>query len=51
MNVMYRLVLIRSDYRDIDPRYGTLEDWDRLVCGIHDRNMKIMYTAAHCIKS
>ncbi|KAG2134183.1 glycoside hydrolase family 13 protein [Suillus bovinus] len=24
-----------SDYEDIDPRYGTLEDWDRLLEGVH----------------
>ena len=33
----------RSDYKDIDPRYGTLDDWDNLVKGIHDRGLKIMY--------
>ncbi|KAJ7581856.1 alpha amylase [Mycena floridula] len=31
-----------SDYRDIDPRYGTLEDWDNLLEGIHRRGMKLM---------
>ncbi|TDL15364.1 glycoside hydrolase family 13 protein [Rickenella mellea] len=31
-----------SDYRDIDPRYGTLDDWDMLVKGLHERGMKIM---------
>lgn len=31
-----------SDYRDIDPRYGTLGDWDRLLEGVHDRGMKLM---------
>ncbi|KAF9560644.1 glycoside hydrolase family 13 protein [Agrocybe pediades] len=31
-----------SDYRDIDPRYGTLEDWDALLKGVHDRGMKLM---------
>ncbi|KAF5312242.1 hypothetical protein D9619_003794 [Psilocybe cf. subviscida] len=31
-----------SDYCDIDPRYGTLEDWDRLLKGTHDRGMKLM---------
>jgi alpha-glucosidase len=24
-----------SDYKDIDPRYGTLEDCDRLIEGVH----------------
>ncbi|KAG6819769.1 maltose permease [Arthromyces matolae] len=31
-----------SDYRDIDPRYGTLEDWDRLLQGVHERGMKLV---------
>ncbi|KAJ7131246.1 glycoside hydrolase family 13 protein [Mycena epipterygia] len=31
-----------SDYRNIDPRYGTLEDWDNLLAGIHTRGMKLM---------
>ncbi|KLO11209.1 glycoside hydrolase family 13 protein [Schizopora paradoxa] len=31
-----------SDYCDIDPRYGTLQDWDRLVAEMHARNMKII---------
>ncbi|KAG5641407.1 hypothetical protein DXG03_005275 [Asterophora parasitica] len=31
-----------SDYRDIDPRYGTLSDWDNLLKGVHDRGMKLM---------
>jgi oligo-1,6-glucosidase len=35
----------RSDYRDIDPRYGTLADWDRLLSGVHTRGMKLMYTS------
>ena len=32
-----------SDYRDIDPRYGTLADWDKLLHGVHERGMKLMY--------
>ena len=32
-----------SDYRDIDPRYGTLGDWDKLLQGVHQRGMKLMY--------
>lgn len=32
-----------ADYRSIDPRYGTLDDWDRLIKGVHDRGMKLMY--------
>ncbi|KIJ36605.1 glycoside hydrolase family 13 protein [Sphaerobolus stellatus SS14] len=31
-----------SDYKAIDPRYGTLEDWDALAKGLHDRGMKIL---------
>ncbi|KAJ7150134.1 glycoside hydrolase family 13 protein [Mycena crocata] len=31
-----------SDYRNIDPRYGTLEDWDTLLAGVHGRGMKLM---------
>ncbi|KAF9463172.1 glycoside hydrolase family 13 protein [Collybia nuda] len=31
-----------SDYRDIDPQYGTLADWDNLIKGVHDRGMKLM---------
>ncbi|KAI0684457.1 glycoside hydrolase superfamily [Cytidiella melzeri] len=31
-----------SDYQSIDPRYGTLEDWDRLLAGVHERGMKLL---------
>ncbi|KLO03941.1 glycosyl hydrolase [Schizopora paradoxa] len=31
-----------SDYEDIDPRYGTLADWDNLVAELHRRDMKLM---------
>ncbi|KAF7324555.1 Glycoside hydrolase family 13 protein [Mycena kentingensis (nom. inval.)] len=31
-----------SDFRDVDPRYGTLEDYDQLVRGLHSRGMKLM---------
>lgn len=31
-----------ADYRVIDPRYGTLEDWDNLLNGVHERKMKLM---------
>lgn len=34
--------MLRSDYKSIDPRYGTLEDWDRLLDGVHDRGMKLI---------
>ncbi|KAG2338836.1 glycoside hydrolase family 13 protein [Suillus weaverae] len=36
-----------SDYEDIDPRYGTLEDWDRLLEGVHTRGMKLMMDLVH----
>ncbi|EGN92954.1 glycoside hydrolase family 13 protein [Serpula lacrymans var. lacrymans S7.3] len=32
-----------SDYRNIDPRYGTLEDYDRLLKGVHQRGMKLIF--------
>jgi glycosidase len=35
-------MLYRADYRQIDPRYGTLEDWDKLLKGVHERGMKLM---------
>lgn len=31
-----------SDYRDIDPRYGTLADVRELVKELHKRDMKLM---------
>ncbi|KAF9463173.1 alpha-glucosidase [Collybia nuda] len=31
-----------SDYRDIDPQYGTLADWDNLLKGVYDRGMKLI---------
>jgi oligo-1,6-glucosidase len=31
-----------SDYQNIDPKYGTLQDWDRLLKGAHDRGMKLV---------
>lgn len=39
---MLNLVQPSADYQDIDPRYGTLEDWDRLKDAMHAREMKIM---------
>jgi len=29
-----------SDYRDIDPIYGTMEDHDQLIKGLHDRGLR-----------
>ncbi|KAG2072103.1 glycoside hydrolase family 13 protein [Suillus decipiens] len=34
-----------SDYEDIDSRFGTLEEWDFLLEGVHRRGMKLMYHA------
>ena len=31
-----------SDYKDIDPLYGTLEDVDRLIAELKKRDMKLM---------
>jgi hypothetical protein len=31
-----------ADYENIDPKYGTLEEWDRLVAGVHARGMKLV---------
>ena len=31
-----------SDYYDIDPSYGTMEDFDRLIEEAHKRNIKII---------
>ena len=31
-----------SDYTDIDPRFGTLADWDRLRDGLHERGMRLV---------
>ncbi len=31
-----------SDYENIDPRYGTLEDFDRLVAEAHKRGLRVV---------
>lgn len=31
-----------SDYEDIDPIFGTMEDFDRLISEVHARNMKLI---------
>ncbi len=31
-----------SDYRDIDPTFGTLSDFDELLAGLHDRGMRLV---------
>jgi glycosidase len=31
-----------SDYRSIDPIYGTMEDFDTMLKAIHSKGMKLM---------
>ncbi len=31
-----------SDYEDVDPLFGTLDDVDRLIAGLHERGMKLV---------
>jgi alpha-glucosidase len=31
-----------SDYCDVDPLFGTLDDFDALLAGVHDRGMKLI---------
>lgn len=31
-----------SDYRAIHPPYGTVEHVEKLIAGLHDRNMKLI---------
>ena len=31
-----------SDYQDVDPLFGTLEDLDELIAGLHERGIKIV---------
>ena len=31
-----------SDYRDVDPLFGTLADLDRLIAGLHERGIKLV---------
>lgn len=35
-------IYIKSDYKDIDPIYGTLSDVDDLIAGLRRRDMKLM---------
>ena len=39
-----------SDYCDINPEYGTLDDFDQMIAKIHDLGMKLMIdiVPAHC---
>ena len=31
-----------SDYRAIHPAFGTMADWDRLLAGLHDRDIRLV---------
>jgi alpha-glucosidase len=31
-----------ADYRDVDPRIGTLEDFDRMVAALHERGIRVI---------
>ncbi|KHL18077.1 alpha-glucosidase [Mumia flava] len=31
-----------SDYRDVDPLFGTLEDFDTMLAGAHERDLKVI---------
>ncbi|ATW46935.1 glycoside hydrolase family 13 protein [Streptomyces peucetius] len=31
-----------SDYQDIDPAFGTLDDFDKLLAAVHERGMKLV---------
>jgi oligo-1,6-glucosidase len=31
-----------SDYQDVEPTFGTLADFDRLLAGVHERGMKLV---------
>ena len=31
-----------ADYCDVDPRFGTLDDFDELLADVHDRNMRLL---------
>lgn len=37
-----RLTDTQADYKDIDPRYGSLEDVDRLIAELKKRDMKLV---------
>lgn len=38
----YLLSWFQSNYRDIDRRYGTMDDVDRLISELKQRNMKLI---------
>src|SRR5947209_14791732 len=36
------------DYTSVDPAYGTLEDFDRLLAAAHDRNLRVLLDFVPC---
>ena len=36
------LIVMQADYKDIDPRYGTLADVDELITELKKRDMKLV---------
>ncbi|WRN76827.1 alpha-amylase family glycosyl hydrolase [Staphylococcus aureus] len=41
-HLMMTMVMIFSDYQEIMDEFGTMEDFDRLLKGVHDRGMKLV---------
>lgn len=39
---MYDLGYDVADYQDVDPRFGSLDDFDRLVAESHDRGLRVI---------
>ncbi|HEX8121163.1 MAG TPA: alpha-amylase family glycosyl hydrolase [Solirubrobacteraceae bacterium] len=37
-----------SDYEDVDPRFGTLEEFDRLLADAHDRGIRLLMDVVPC---
>jgi len=37
-----------ADYEDVDPTYGTLEDFDRLTASAHTRGLKVLMDLVPC---
>jgi glycosidase len=37
-----------SDYQDVDPRFGTLDDFDALVADAHGRGVKVLMDVVPC---
>lgn len=40
--ILLQLTQLQSDYKDIDPRYGTLADVDNLIAELKKRDMKLV---------